>query len=1064
MAPELFEGAYSETVDVYSFGMCVLEMVSKRMPYDECSNPAQLYRKVSSGVLPDAYHGIRYPAIQAFIRFCVERRPDGHRPSAADVEAHPFLNEEAPEDDEDDLMIPGEGGRVGGGAGLGAAGAGGAGTSRRKLARGSSIGEAAVSATPAPGVGDAGGSPPRVDSSPPAAASNATHFSTSEVYSGGDGGTHPPGLTVAEHAGRSPRRSSVSSDGDSGVGSGGDDMPGWEASPATEQQQGQHQQHLTAPSSLVDDDTPPASVTRSDPPATLSDLPVATATASAAAVATAPPLVDLCSLYDAPPPPTVGPLGHRRLSDALGLAADLPAAVDATSSPAVSALRDSPLAGAAAVSRTARASVASVRLQLTQRGTESASPLMPVGSSREFVSTGGGASHGSLQSMRGAVARRSLSHSSPPSAALLASVIAPSAATPMSNSPATTPLGDSGILFLCLEILHVQDDGNSAQATVTFGLDVTSNEVECAVEIVRSLRGLSLHVDDDTCVPMLAAFLNAQRAAPQVTITTGPIAKFNWQSLVLRQVVPDAQVDATSASSEGPNTASAPAASVRDAPGPETQGDEQPQRLLDGTGAPLPPGPISELVLDEGFGSTAADSAARPTGGLSNAVAHPIVAARDAAPGFALYAEGSTAMNAAYASLQRGALSDDVAGAAAGLVDEAPDAEFVASLGAERRQQLSQLGSVVLSGDEFAGSEGRRVSSASQLSLAESLSRADDSDSGRRPPASIRRASMRHDPHRDQIDGPGELSDPPYDETPTTVAYPDAAGVTSLYASDSLLSTEPNTVDDASLGDFRAYQRAEGADVRDAAAVHLLGAGDAYALGAPGGGARSALDLDDYGHDSSASFVAGLAEAYALTARAGQGGSFDGAFGARVGSSTGYLPAEYALAGGPAEDDVGAQHLADLGAIADSSRAEFHVWDSRVPVLATSSSITTGREFSDEIADSAVATARVHEDSLFPSRGEGGSAAAVFASPALAPAPAGGSYSAAPTPARIAAAFGDDARLDTEDAGDVLSDAGASLFSPSEAVAPAEGVLFSPVIAGTVGRGAASIVASDARH
>ena len=1051
MAPELFEGAYSETVDVYSFGMCVLEMVSKRMPYDECSNPAQLYRKVSSGVLPDAFHGIRHPSVQAFIRFCVQRRPDGRRPSAAEVEAHPFLNEEAPEDDDDDLMIPGEGGRVGGGAGPGAAGAGGAATSRRKMARGSSIGEAAaVSATPAAGGGDAGGSPPRVDTSPPAAASSATHFATSDVYSGG-------GPTVAQHVERSPRRSSVSSDGDSGVGSGGDDMPGWEASPAlpaTEQQQEQQQPLLSAP---VDDDTPPASVARSDPPVTLSDLPVAIAAASTAAVAAAPPLVDLCSVYDLPPPTTtVGQVGHRRLSDALGLAADLPAAVEATSSPAVSALRDSPLA-AAAVSRTARASVASVRLQLTQRGPESASPLIPVGSSREFVSTGGGgASHGSLQSMRGAMARRSLSHSSPPSAALLASVIAPSAAIPMSSSPATTPLGDAGMLFLCLEILHVQDDGNSAQATVTFGLDVTSNEVECAVEIVRSLRGLSLHVDDDTCVPMLAAFLNAQRAAPQVTITTGPIAKFNWQSLVLRQAVPEAQGDATSATADGPNTASAPAAaSVRDAPGPpwpahashETQGDDQPQRLLDGTSAPLPPGPISELVLDEGFGSASAESAAS-------------VAARDATPGYALYGDGSTATGAAYARPQRGALSDDVAGAAAGLVDEAPDAEFVASLGAERRQQLSQLGSVVLSGDEFAGSEGRRISSASQLSLAESLSRADDSDSGHRPSAHMRRASMRHDSHRDRIGGPGELSDLPYDEMPTTITYPDATGVTSLYASDALSSMEPNTLaaaDEASLGDFHAYERAEGVDASDSATIDLLGAGGAYALGTAGGGASSALDLDDYGHDSSASFVAGLAEAYALTARAGQGDSFDGAVGARVGSSTGYLPAEYAIAGGPAEEDVGA----DSGAIADSSRAEFHEWDPRL--LATSSSITTGREFSDGSEGST--TAVVHENSFFPSRDEGGSAAAVFASPGLAPAPAGGSYSAAPTPARIAAAFGDGARLDdVEDAGDVLSNAGASLFSPSEAVAPAEGVLFSPVIAGTVGRGAASIVASDARH
>jgi len=48
MAPELYEEEYNELVDVYSFGMCILEMITCEYPYSECKNPAQIYKKVTS--------------------------------------------------------------------------------------------------------------------------------------------------------------------------------------------------------------------------------------------------------------------------------------------------------------------------------------------------------------------------------------------------------------------------------------------------------------------------------------------------------------------------------------------------------------------------------------------------------------------------------------------------------------------------------------------------------------------------------------------------------------------------------------------------------------------------------------------------------------------------------------------------------------------------------------------------------------------------------------------------------------------------------------------------------
>jgi serine/threonine protein kinase len=109
MAPEMYEGTYDARVDVYSFGMTVLEMVTRSLPYDECSNAGQMYfKKVVQNKLPDAFYHIKYPSIQDFVLFCVATEPGGQRPTAAEVAAHPFLDEAnaMPEDEDDELTWP----------------------------------------------------------------------------------------------------------------------------------------------------------------------------------------------------------------------------------------------------------------------------------------------------------------------------------------------------------------------------------------------------------------------------------------------------------------------------------------------------------------------------------------------------------------------------------------------------------------------------------------------------------------------------------------------------------------------------------------------------------------------------------------------------------------------------------------------------------------------------------------------------------------------------------------------------------------------------------------------
>ncbi|XP_034908304.1 probable serine/threonine-protein kinase WNK4 isoform X2 [Populus alba] len=72
MAPELYEENYNELVDIYSFGMCVLEMLTAEYPYSECTNPAQIYKKVTSGKLPAVFYRIQDLEAQRFIGKCLE--------------------------------------------------------------------------------------------------------------------------------------------------------------------------------------------------------------------------------------------------------------------------------------------------------------------------------------------------------------------------------------------------------------------------------------------------------------------------------------------------------------------------------------------------------------------------------------------------------------------------------------------------------------------------------------------------------------------------------------------------------------------------------------------------------------------------------------------------------------------------------------------------------------------------------------------------------------------------------------------------------------------------------
>ncbi|KAJ4967680.1 hypothetical protein NE237_014381 [Protea cynaroides] len=89
MAPEVYEEEYNELVDIYSFGMCILEMVTFEYPYSECAYPAQIYKKVISGKKPDALYKVRDPEVRQFVEKCLATA--SRRLSARELLKDPFL-------------------------------------------------------------------------------------------------------------------------------------------------------------------------------------------------------------------------------------------------------------------------------------------------------------------------------------------------------------------------------------------------------------------------------------------------------------------------------------------------------------------------------------------------------------------------------------------------------------------------------------------------------------------------------------------------------------------------------------------------------------------------------------------------------------------------------------------------------------------------------------------------------------------------------------------------------------------------------------------------------------
>jgi len=93
MAPEMFDENYNELVDIWAFGMCVIEMCTLDYPYCECGNVGAIYKKIVSKLKPRSYYKIECDNITSFISCCLENVES--RYGADDLLKHSFITNES---------------------------------------------------------------------------------------------------------------------------------------------------------------------------------------------------------------------------------------------------------------------------------------------------------------------------------------------------------------------------------------------------------------------------------------------------------------------------------------------------------------------------------------------------------------------------------------------------------------------------------------------------------------------------------------------------------------------------------------------------------------------------------------------------------------------------------------------------------------------------------------------------------------------------------------------------------------------------------------------------------
>lgn len=98
MAPEVFDGKYNYLSDIYSFGMTLLELSTRKYPYSECNNIAQIWKNISNKKLPLLINEVNNELLKDLILKCLQFDFD-KRPQIKEVLNHKFFTNESNNDE-----------------------------------------------------------------------------------------------------------------------------------------------------------------------------------------------------------------------------------------------------------------------------------------------------------------------------------------------------------------------------------------------------------------------------------------------------------------------------------------------------------------------------------------------------------------------------------------------------------------------------------------------------------------------------------------------------------------------------------------------------------------------------------------------------------------------------------------------------------------------------------------------------------------------------------------------------------------------------------------------------
>ena len=91
LPPEFLLGEIGPFSDIWSFGLAVLSVATKKQPYAECRCPAELVTRLRAYQPPECLREVGDPLLLDMVTRCL--KPPEQRPSAADLLAHPFFGQ-----------------------------------------------------------------------------------------------------------------------------------------------------------------------------------------------------------------------------------------------------------------------------------------------------------------------------------------------------------------------------------------------------------------------------------------------------------------------------------------------------------------------------------------------------------------------------------------------------------------------------------------------------------------------------------------------------------------------------------------------------------------------------------------------------------------------------------------------------------------------------------------------------------------------------------------------------------------------------------------------------------